>query len=49
MNEEMLLLIYKSLRLPVLVIALSFITWYVYSKKRKEEMEAPKYNMLKED
>ncbi|PJZ70460.1 CcoQ/FixQ family Cbb3-type cytochrome c oxidase assembly chaperone [Leptospira perolatii] len=41
--------IYKSLRLPLLVLAITIITFYVYSRKRKERMENPKYRMLEED
>ncbi|MCW7470856.1 cbb3-type cytochrome c oxidase subunit 3 [Leptospira kanakyensis] len=49
MNEADILLVYKSLRLPVLVIAISYITYYVYKKRTKDEMEKPKYRMLEED
>jgi hypothetical protein len=50
MNEDMtLLMIYKSLRLPILMIAISYITFYLYSKKRRELVELPKYRMLDED
>ncbi|MCP5500076.1 MAG: cbb3-type cytochrome c oxidase subunit 3 [Leptospiraceae bacterium] len=44
-----LLLIYKSLRLPILVIAIGYIIFYVYSKKRRTQIEEPKYRMLEED
>ncbi|HMV44047.1 MAG TPA: cbb3-type cytochrome c oxidase subunit 3 [Leptospiraceae bacterium] len=43
------LVVYKALRLPVLVIAIMFITFYLYSKKRRELVETPKYRMLDED
>lgn len=49
MNDADLLLIYKSMRLPILVIAIAYITYYVYKKRSKEEMEKPKYRMLEED
>lgn len=50
MGEIELLVIYKSLRLPVLVAALLFITWYTYgSKTRRERIEQAKYRMLEED
>lgn len=49
MDEVTLLVIYKALRLPVLVIALGYIFYYVYNKKRKEQLEAPKYKILEED
>lgn len=44
-----LLLVYKALRLPVLVIALAFIIYYLYNKKNRNRMEEPKYRMLEED
>lgn len=44
-----LLIIYKGLRLPLLVIAIGYIIFYVYSKKRRDRMEEPKYRMLEED
>lgn len=44
-----LLLIYKALRLPILVIALAFIVYYLYNKKNRERVEQPKYRMLEED
>ncbi len=44
-----ILIIYKALRLPVLVIAMLYITMYVYNKRRKESIESPKYRMLEED
>ncbi|MBP9889900.1 MAG: cbb3-type cytochrome c oxidase subunit 3 [Leptospiraceae bacterium] len=43
------LMIYKSLRLPVMILAICYITFYLYSKKRKEAVETPKYRMLDED
>jgi len=50
MPEEItLLVIYKALRLPVLVIAMGFIIYYVYNKKNREIIESPKYKMLEED
>ncbi|MCZ8343373.1 MAG: cbb3-type cytochrome c oxidase subunit 3 [Leptospira sp.] len=50
MNEsDLLLIVYKSLRLPFLVAAIFYITYYVYKKRSKEEMEKPKYRMLEED
>ncbi|MDX1958506.1 MAG: cbb3-type cytochrome c oxidase subunit 3 [Leptospiraceae bacterium] len=49
MSEIELLMIYKGLRLPVLILALSYITYYLYSKKNREKMEIPKYRMLEED
>jgi cbb3-type cytochrome oxidase subunit 3 len=47
--EQELLTIYKAIRLPLLVFALTFIIFYVYNKKRKDRLEAPKYRMLDED
>ena len=47
--EYDLLLIYKALRLPLLGLAIVFITFYVYNRKRKEHFENPKYRMLEED
>ncbi len=44
-----LLIIYKGLRLPVLVLAIGYITYHVYKKRKKEEVERPKYRMLEED
>lgn len=44
-----LLLVYKALRLPVLVIALAFIIYYLYNKKNRNRVEEPKYRMLEED
>ncbi|EPG67106.1 cbb3-type cytochrome c oxidase subunit 3 [Leptospira wolffii] len=41
--------IYKSLRLPVMVIAISIIILYVYRRSRKDRMESPKFRMLEED
>jgi hypothetical protein len=50
MGENELLIAYKALRLPLLVLALGFITWYVYGgRKRRAQMEEPKYRMLEED
>lgn len=51
MEDQMMtaLVVYKALRLPVLVIAITFITFYLYSKKRRELVETPKYRMLDED
>lgn len=43
------LMIYKALRLPVMILAISYITYYLYSKKRREAVEVPKYRMLDED
>ncbi|AOP34288.1 MULTISPECIES: cytochrome oxidase maturation protein [Leptospira] len=47
--ELELIQIYKFARLPVLVLAIGLITAYVYNKKRKVQMEDPKYRMLEED
>jgi cbb3-type cytochrome oxidase subunit 3 len=47
--EMDILMVYKALRLPVLVIAITFIIFYVYNRKRKDKMEEPKYRMLEED
>ncbi|MCE9502073.1 MAG: cbb3-type cytochrome c oxidase subunit 3 [Leptospira sp.] len=47
--EYTLLVIYKSLRLPVLIAAIIYIVIYVYNSKRKEQLERPKYRMLEED
>lgn len=44
-----LLIIYKGLRLPLLVIAIGYIIFYVYNKKRRDRIEEPKYRMLEED
>jgi hypothetical protein len=44
-----LLVIYKALRLPVLVIALGFIIFFLYKKNNREAVETPKYRMLEED
>ncbi|WP_411822483.1 cbb3-type cytochrome c oxidase subunit 3 [Leptospira sp. 'Mane'] len=41
--------IYKALRLPVMILAISIIVLYVYRKSRKERIEEPKYRMLEED
>ncbi|EIE00491.1 cbb3-type cytochrome c oxidase subunit 3 [Leptospira licerasiae] len=41
--------IYKSLRLPILVISIFTIILYVYRSSRKERMEKPKFRMLEED
>ena len=49
MNELDLLIIYKSLRLPILIAAVLYVFFYVYNKKRKDKLEAPKYTMLEED
>ncbi|MDZ4726320.1 MAG: cbb3-type cytochrome c oxidase subunit 3 [Leptospira sp.] len=49
MNDSDILLIYKSLRLPFLVIAIGYITYYVYKKRTKEEIERPAHRMLEED
>ncbi|MDF3819929.1 cbb3-type cytochrome c oxidase subunit 3 [Leptospira sp. 96542] len=49
MDDSNLLLIYKSLRLPLLVLAIGYITYYVYKQRTKDEMEKPKYRMLEED
>ena len=49
MGENELLIIYKALRLPLLVIALGMITWYTSGRKRRDMMEQPKYRMLEED
>ncbi len=49
MDELDLLILYKSLRLPVLIIAVVYVFFYVYNKKRKDRLEAPKYKMLEED
>lgn len=48
-DDTTLLLIYKALRLPVLVIAMGFIVYYLYNKKNRNRMEEPKYRMLEED
>jgi cbb3-type cytochrome oxidase subunit 3 len=47
--EMDLLVIYKFVRLPFLVLALSYIIFYVYNGKRRDRMEEPKYRMLEED
>ena len=47
--EMDILMVYKALRLPVLVIAITFIIFYVYNRKRRDKMEEPKYRMLEED
>lgn len=47
--EQDLLVIYKAIRLPILVIALTYIIFYVYNTRRKDRLEAPKYKMLDED
>jgi hypothetical protein len=50
MTEVDLLIIYKSFRLPLLMVAMGFITWYTYgSKKRRERIEEAKFRMLEED
>lgn len=49
MDELDLLILYKSLRLPVLIAAVAFVFYYVFSKKRKKRLEEPKYKMLEED
>ncbi|MCB1178872.1 MAG: CcoQ/FixQ family Cbb3-type cytochrome c oxidase assembly chaperone [Leptospiraceae bacterium] len=49
MDDITLLVIYKSLRLPLLVIALLVIFFHTYRKKNRESMETPKYRMLEED
>lgn len=49
MDNDTLLLVYKSLRLPILVLAITFIIMYVYSRKKRDKMEEPKYRMLEED
>ncbi|AXR61582.1 MULTISPECIES: hypothetical protein [Leptospira] len=47
--ELELIQIYKFLRLPILVTAIILITSYVYNRKRKAQMEEPKFRMLEED
>ncbi|TGK37424.1 cbb3-type cytochrome c oxidase subunit 3 [Leptospira gomenensis] len=47
--ELELIQIYKFARLPLLVLAIVLITAYVYNKKRKTQMEEPKFRMLEED
>lgn len=49
MDSLQILIIYKALRLPVLVFAIGFIIFYLYSKKRRDKVEEPKYRMLEED
>ena len=50
MTEVDLLIIYKSFRLPLLMVAMGFITWYTYcSKKRRVIIEEAKFRMLDED
>ena len=50
MSEVDILIFYKSLRLPVLMIAMGFITWFTYgSKKRRDAIEQAKFRMLEED
>ncbi|MEM7179948.1 MAG: cbb3-type cytochrome c oxidase subunit 3 [Spirochaetota bacterium] len=44
-----LLILYKGLRLPLMGIAICYIIFYVYSKKRRARIEEPKYRMLEED
>ncbi|XDD48839.1 cbb3-type cytochrome c oxidase subunit 3 [Leptospira sp. WS92.C1] len=47
--ELELIQIYKFARLPLLVLAITLITFYVYNRKRKTQMEDPKFRMLEED
>ncbi|TGK25838.1 cbb3-type cytochrome c oxidase subunit 3 [Leptospira yasudae] len=47
--ELELIQIYKFARLPILALAIALITAYVYNRKRKTEMEEPKFRMLQED
>ncbi len=47
--ELELIQIYKFARLPILVIAIILIASYVYNRKRKAQMEEPKFRMLEED
>ena len=51
MEEQVMnaLMVYKSLRLPVMILAIAYITFYLYSKKRRDAVEIPKYRMLDED
>jgi cbb3-type cytochrome oxidase subunit 3 len=49
MSELDLLILYKSVRLPILILAVGYVFFYVYNKKRKDQLEEPKYRMLEED
>lgn len=44
-----LLIIYKALRLPVLVFALGVITFILYKKKNRKEFEVAKIRMMEEE
>jgi hypothetical protein len=41
------LMIYKALRLPVLILAIAYITFYLYSKKRRELVETTNYGKVR--
>ncbi|GBF51873.1 cytochrome oxidase maturation protein [Leptospira ryugenii] len=49
MTESDILIVYKGLRLPVLVLAIGYIIYYVYKVRTKEEVERPAQRMLEED
>lgn len=49
MEDHALLIWYKFARVTFLVGALLYIFFYVYNRKRKASLEAPKYRMLDED
>jgi len=49
MNEIELLIFYKSFRLPLLILVLSYILYFLYNKRNREKMEIPKYRMMEED
>jgi len=49
LDPEILMGIYKGLRMPLLGMVLIFIAWYVYRPRKKKDLETAKYNMLDDD
>ena len=49
MSEADWIGIYKGLRLPLLMVILGFIVWYVFRPNLKDKLEQAKYNMLMDD
>jgi len=47
--EEWLIGIYKGLRMPLLGIALTAITLYIFWPRLRKQNEVAKYNMLDDD
>ncbi|MBX7057656.1 MAG: hypothetical protein K1X75_06285 [Leptospirales bacterium] len=47
--DELLIGIYKGLRLPLLGMVLLFITWYIYRPSRKRELEQARFDMLNDE